>query len=74
MATGDGKESEDTGLGIGDGGAPGMRRGRMNGDRAGAGPGGVCLCPGCGREAAHEAGVPCNTVTCPWCGTRMTRA
>jgi len=57
-----------------DGGAPGFRSGRMDGDLAGAGPGGTCVCPDCGRETPHRAGVPCNTVACPWCGTRMTRA
>jgi hypothetical protein len=74
MMSGDEKEPQDTSPGTGDGGAQGMRRGRMSGDRAGAGPGGACICPGCGREAPHKAGVPCNTLTCPWCGTRMTRA
>ncbi|MHA1208451.1 MAG: hypothetical protein ACTSSA_00550 [Candidatus Freyarchaeota archaeon] len=47
-------------------------RGRMGGPYA-AGPGGVCVCPSCGHTVPHQAGVPCTTVSCPKCGTRMIR-
>jgi hypothetical protein len=47
--------------------------GRKNGDRAGAGPGGNCICPNCGAKTPHEAGVPCTAQKCPECGATMTR-
>ena len=46
----------------------------MKGARAGAGPAGNCVCPNCGAEAPHRVGVPCNTISCPSCGEKMTRA
>lgn len=46
-------------------------RGRMGG--RGAGPGGDCVCPNCGRKVPHQRGVPCNTIRCPGCGQTMTR-
>ena len=58
-----------TGRGLGHGGA----RGRMGGNRPGAGPTGNCICPGCGAKAAHQAGVPCYDMNCPKCGTKMIR-
>jgi hypothetical protein len=48
-------------------------RGRMGGNHPGAGPGGECVCPSCGARVPHEAGVPCYSVNCPKCGTRMVR-
>ena len=51
----------------------GIGRGRLNGNRAGAGPGGNCCCPNCGHSAAHKQGVPCYTMKCPKCGTKMAR-
>ena len=38
-----------------------------------AGPGGDCVCPKCGKTAPHQRGTPCLQVTCPDCGTAMTR-
>lgn len=55
--------------GIGQGQGPG----RMDGTKAGAGPGGYCICPNCGHRAPHERGKPCYEVVCPKCGTRMVR-
>jgi transposase len=37
------------------------------------GPAGHCLCPQCGATAPHEQGHPCYEMTCPKCGTQMTR-
>jgi len=31
----------------------------------------ICICPNCSHEVEVEAYVPCNTQTCPLCGTRM---
>ena len=45
----------------------------MNGARPGAGPGGSCVCPNCGAKTEHQAGVPCFSVNCPKCGTKMIR-
>jgi hypothetical protein len=47
--------------------------GRMRGNLAGAGPGGVCKCPACGKEVRHQVGVPCYKLSCPNCGAKMTR-
>ena len=49
-------------------------RGRMGGNRAGAGPGGQCVCPQCGTKVSHQVGTPCSSASCPQCGTRMMRA
>ncbi|MFC2032530.1 hypothetical protein ACFLUS_04105 [Chloroflexota bacterium] len=52
---------------------PAGRGGRMSGTRAGAGPGGDCVCPGCGEKAPHKQGTPCFNLSCPKCGTRMVK-
>jgi len=57
-----------TGRGLGRWGG----RGRMGGFALG--PGGACVCPSCGKTVPHQRGVPCNQLTCPSCGARMTRA
>jgi hypothetical protein len=31
----------------------------------------ICYCPNCSKEVEVAAWVPCNTQTCPLCGTRM---
>jgi len=49
------------------------RGGRMRGTRAGAGPGGYCVCPSCGERVSHRLGAPCYNVNCPKCGTKMVR-
>lgn len=48
-------------------------RGRMGGSKAGAGPGGNCVCPSCGTKIKHQVGVPCYNHKCPKCGTQMVR-
>jgi hypothetical protein len=52
---------------------PAQRSGRMQGNRAGAGPGGNCVCPSCGEKAPHRQGTPCFDLKCPKCGTKMVR-
>ncbi len=47
-------------------------RGRMSGSAAG-GLGGICKCPKCGHEEAHERAVPCNKKNCSKCGASMVR-
>ena len=56
------------GGGAGRGGGGGGRMGGM-----GLGPGGECVCPGCGEKVAHQRGVPCYQQKCPKCGQAMTR-
>ena len=51
-----------------------MGIGRMQGDKAGAGIGGSCVCPNCGYRLGHARGSPCMNHTCPKCGSKMTRA
>jgi hypothetical protein len=67
-------------MGQGGGGAGGRGGGRGQGRGAGrlggakaAGPGGNCICPGCGHKVSHQVGQPCYEITCPKCGTTMTR-
>jgi predicted Fe-Mo cluster-binding NifX family protein len=56
------------GVGRGGGG-----RGRMGGPYS-AGPGGTCVCPNCGHKAPHAPGQPCQQISCPKCGTSLTRS
>ncbi len=60
------------GQGRGLGRGQGQGRGRMGG--IGAGPGGNCVCPKCGRTMPHQQGVPCMQIMCPNCNVPMTRA
>ena len=62
----------------GDGKGPGdqkpvLGRGRSRGGGFGLGPGGNCVCPGCGTRAEHKLGTPCYEQKCPKCGTDMIR-
>ena len=61
-----------TGRGMGMGRGQGQGRGRMGGFSLGTG--GSCVCPSCGKTAAHQRGVPCTQIKCPNCGNNMTRA
>jgi len=47
--------------------------GRNRGNAAGAGPGGVCVCPQCGYRRPHEIGEPCYEESCPECGGLLVR-
>ena len=49
----------------GDGKGPPGGGQRSGGNRAGAGPGGICVCPSCGASAPHRQGVPCSSMKCP---------
>ena len=69
MPGGDGTGPLGTGGGFGKGGG----RGRMGGNRPGSGPGGDCVCPSCGQRAPHQRGIPCFSVNCPKCGTKMVK-
>jgi len=72
MPRGDGTGPPDRGgRGAGRGRGAGGGRGRMGG--AAMGPAGACVCPGCGKQVPHQRGVPCTSMECPDCGTRMTR-
>jgi len=53
------------------GGGGFFRRGAGLGNAAG--PGGFCVCPSCGKRVQHTVAQPCNQLTCPQCGTLMTR-
>lgn len=48
-------------------------RGRNQGNRPGAGPGGNCICPQCKTKVSHELAQPCFHVRCPTCGHHMIR-
>ncbi|MCK5065548.1 MAG: hypothetical protein KAQ97_09710 [Candidatus Fermentibacteraceae bacterium] len=60
------------GTGRGQQSITGGGRGRGGGPYA-AGPGGNCVCSGCGKKIQHQQGQACNKLTCPVCGMRMTR-
>jgi len=68
MPKGDGTGPKGQGPGKGRGAGRG-RKGNM----PGSGAGGTCICPSCGRTVAHQAGVPCSSMVCPWCGSGMIR-
>jgi hypothetical protein len=73
MPRGDGTGPYGEGPGTGRMLGRGRGMGRMGGNRAGAGPGGNCVCPSCGTKIPHQAGIPCYDVSCPTCGAKMTR-
>ena len=62
------------GAGVGRGMRGGSKdSGRAIGMRLGAGPGGNCICSGCGTIVPHQAGSPCYNSTCPDCGAKLVR-
>jgi len=34
----------------------------------------LCVCPQCGFTVEHPDGIPCNTITCPKCGSALMSA
>jgi hypothetical protein len=72
MPRGDGTGPRGEGPGTGRGQGRGAG-GRGRGGGFAAGPGGNCICPGCGHATPHRIGVPCNQQKCPQCGQPMTR-
>lgn len=46
---------------------PGYRR------KLGLGPEGLCVCPKCGFEKAHQPGIPCIQERCPHCHSALVR-
>jgi len=30
-----------------------------------------CVCPNCGHTEAHSRGAPCNSMSCPECGSSL---
>ncbi len=73
MPRGDGTGPAGGGFGQGMGRGAGQGRGRFSGNRQGAGPGGVCICPNCGERIKHQPGMPCYSLKCPKCGTNLVR-
>ena len=67
MPRGDGKGP------VGGGPGRGTGMGKNQGNKAGAGPSGLCKCPSCGDTAPHLRGVSCNETKCPKCGASMLR-
>jgi len=61
------------GQGQGFGRGFGNGRGFGGGEKPGSGPAGNCICPKCGYSRAHVVGERCMDLTCPKCGTRLTR-
>lgn len=47
--------------------------GRMGGNQPGSGPCGECVCSACGEHIPHQVGTPCYSMSCPKCGTKMTK-
>ena len=62
------------GPGTGRGGGRGAGGGRGGGGGFAMGPGGMCVCPSCGKQVPHQRGVQCYQQKCPQCGAAMTRA
>jgi len=68
MNNGGNRRGDGSGSGRGSGG------GRLGRNKGGSfGPGGVCVCTGCGEKVPHQQGVKCTTLKCPKCGKPMVR-
>lgn len=44
----------------------------VGGPRQGLGAPEKCVCPACGTKDTKVPGIPCNTRSCPKCGTKMS--
>lgn len=73
MPRGDGTGPTGQGPGTGRGMGMGSGGGQGRGGGFALGPGGNCVCPNCGKTAAHQQGSPCYKMKCPACGAAMTR-
>jgi len=73
MPGGDGTGPQGLGPGTGKRVGMGKGRGRMGGNRPGAGPDGNCICPKCHTSIPHQRGNPCYEINCPKCGAPMMR-
>lgn len=68
-----GKQSGGMGQGGGRGQGRGGRGSGRQGGMFGAGAGGFCVCPQCGKKEPHQQGIPCFQRKCPECGANMIR-
>ncbi len=41
--------------------------------QSGGGPGGMCVCPQCGKTLPHRRGIPCTQLLCPSCHHTLIR-
>ncbi len=41
--------------------------------KTGGGPGGICVCPQCGKTLPHQRGIPCTQLLCPSCRHTLIR-
>jgi len=80
MGMSGGKDDKEENMPRGDGTGPGGQgkgsgrtMGRGRGGGYALGPGGNCVCPGCGKTVPHQQSVPCYELKCPSCGAPMTR-
>lgn len=48
-------------------------KGQGGGNKPGAGPQGLCVCPTCGYEVEHKINQRCMDIKCPKCGTNLVR-
>ena len=55
-----------------------QRKGRFRSESrakegATGGPGGYCVCKECGYKVLHQPGVPCFSIICPKCKSKLER-
>jgi len=43
----------------------------VDGSKQGDGGASQCVCPDCDYSVAHDKGIPCNSMVCPKCGSRL---
>jgi hypothetical protein len=48
----------------------GFGRGRGKPGQGIGGPS-YCRCPNCGHSVSHTRGIPCTSMTCPKCSSRL---
>lgn len=52
---------------------PRTHRFKMHRKQVGFDEKGTCVCSRCGETVPHKSNVPCRTVNCPKCGSKMKR-